>query len=225
MMEKYGSMWDGHLGRNNVAKQCIVLNASDPSPIRLASYHVGPKEHKFYHEEIEKMCEVGVAEPPVAEWFSPVVFIPKKNGSLQFCVDYSRLNAVAERESYLNTRMNECIDSLVKTKIFWTPDDNSSYWQIEMGDMYIHKKHFITHRSPPKCMRTPYGLKNATATFQRAMDVRLVSAKRQHAVIHINKIIFFSKTPEEHLRHISETPLLLKNAEMTIKLKKCCFLS
>ena len=47
------------------------------------------------------MLRAGVIEPTSAEWESPVVFVPKKDGTMPFCVDYCKLNAVTVRDSYL----------------------------------------------------------------------------------------------------------------------------
>lgn len=46
------------------------------------------------------MQEAGMAKTAVSEWASPVVFVPIKNYSLRFCVDYNRLDAVTVRDSY-----------------------------------------------------------------------------------------------------------------------------
>lgn len=60
-------------------------------------------------ETIQKMLEEGVIEPSISEWAAPIVFAPKKDGSLRVCIDYRRLNAVRIRDSYPIPRIDECI--------------------------------------------------------------------------------------------------------------------
>jgi len=76
------------------------------------------------------MLDKGVIEPANTEWASPIVFVPKPDGTLRFCVDYRRLNEMTIRDAYLIPRMGECIDSLGDAVIFSTLDCNSGYWQI-----------------------------------------------------------------------------------------------
>lgn len=118
-MEKNESMRNSHLSWVNVAKHRIVLNHTDAPPVHSTPYRAGPKQWKLEREEIEKMRDADVAEPIVREWASSIVFVPKKHGSLEFCVDYRRLNAFAEKDSYSLPWMEECIDSLRKARCFW----------------------------------------------------------------------------------------------------------
>jgi hypothetical protein len=74
------------------------------------------------------MMKSKVIEPTTSEWASLVVLVPKPDGSMRFCIDYRRLNAVTVRDSYPLHRMEECIDSLWDATIFSTLDCNSGYW-------------------------------------------------------------------------------------------------
>lgn len=123
------------------------------------------------------MREADVAEHVVTKWASLVVFLSKKNGKLRFCVDYRCLNAVAEKDSYLIPRRDECIDLLGKAKMFPTLDASSSSWIIEKDNKDVNKTAFVTHHGPFKYTRMPFGLKNAPASFHRAIDVILTSVK------------------------------------------------
>ena len=49
----------------------------------------------------------------------------------------------------------------------------------------------------------PFGLMNAGATFQRAMDIAFVGDK--FVVIYLDDITVFSKFDEEHLDHLKKT--------------------
>lgn len=64
-----------------------------------------------------------------------------------------------------------------------------------------------------------FGTKNAPATFQRAIEVIDTTVKRQFALVFIDCIIIFLKTPEDHLSQIESSLRLTNNAEKTIKLK------
>ena len=49
-----------------------------------------------------------------------MVLVPKKDGTLRFCVDYRLLNVVSKRDSYTLPRMDECIESLGEANVFST---------------------------------------------------------------------------------------------------------
>lgn len=64
------------------------------------------------------MLNMGVTEPAKTYRASPIVFVPKIDGEIRFCVDIRKLNAFAVRESYSILRMDEFIDSLGTEKVF-----------------------------------------------------------------------------------------------------------
>jgi hypothetical protein len=76
------------------------------------------------------MLAKDVIEPATCEWASPIVLVPKPDGSLRFCVDNGPLNAITVPDTYPLPRMDECIDSLGEAVVFTTLDYNSGYWQI-----------------------------------------------------------------------------------------------
>jgi hypothetical protein len=77
--------------------------------------------------EIHRMLRAGFIEPATSEWASPVVLVPKPEGSMRFCIDYRRLNTVTVRDSYPLPRMDECIDSLRDARVCSTLYCNSGY--------------------------------------------------------------------------------------------------
>jgi hypothetical protein len=53
--------------------------------------------------------------------------------------------------------------------------------------------------------KMPFGLMNADATFQRAMDITFISERDRFMVIYLNDLTVFSKSDEDHLIHLQQT--------------------
>jgi Reverse transcriptase (RNA-dependent DNA polymerase) len=164
-----------------------------------------------------------VIEPSTSEWSAPIVLIPKPDGTLRFCIDYRKLNALTVRDCYPLPRMDDCLDSLGEATIFSTLDANSGYWQLDVADEDKDKTTFTSHRGTYRFKRMPFGLINAPATFQRAMDVLLSRVLWQTAIVYLDDIIVFSRTPEKHLRDLDVVLTLLEEAGVSLNLRKCAF--
>jgi hypothetical protein len=69
-------------------------------PVHSHPYRAGPRSREVEAEEVQRMLKAGVIEPSTAEWASPVVLVPKPDGSMRLCIDYRRLNALKIKDSY-----------------------------------------------------------------------------------------------------------------------------
>lgn len=152
-----------------------------------------------------------------------IVFTPKKDSRLQFCVDCRKLDAVEVEDSYPLRQMDEFIDSLGLVNMFSTLDTSLGYWQIELDRNDMDLTASVTLNSRYRNTRVLLGLKNAAVTFQRAMDTILALVKWQHALVYIDVVFIISKSPKEHLHHVESVLQLIQKAGMTLKLKNCIF--
>jgi len=73
------------------------------------------------------MLQQNVIRPSTSTWSSPLVIVPKKDGSARFCVDYHRLNSVTERDAYPLPCIDDCLDALGCAKLYTTLDLASGY--------------------------------------------------------------------------------------------------
>ena len=151
------------------------------------------------------------------------MFAPKKDGTLRFCVDYRRLNAITVRDSHPILRMDECIDSLGDARIVSTLNANSGYWQIQIEPKDQYKTTFTTHFGTYAFTRMPFGLKSAPATYQRATDKILTTVKWMFAFVYLDDIIVFSSSFEDHKFHLRTVLELLQVAGVTLCLSKSKF--
>ena len=70
-----------------------------------------------------------------------------------------------------------------------------------------------------------FGLMNAPATFQRALDIVLSPFKWRTCLIYLDDVIIFSKNYDDHLEHVEQVLSALYEANITLKIKKCVFFS
>ena len=222
LLRKYSEICDGRLGTLKGVSHRIDL-VPGSTPIFQQPYRAGPEARKAEAAEVQRMLDAEVIAPSLSEWASPVILVPKQDKSLRFCVDYRKLNSVTKRDSYPMPRMDECIDSLGSANIFSTLDCNSGYWQLPIAERDQGKTTFTCHAGSYKFLRLPFGLRNAPATFQRAMDIILSGIRWKYCIVYLDDIILFSKTRDDHLKHLEEVFRLLKEAGATLRLQKCDF--
>ena len=99
MLPKHEHLWSGKLGKISAVKHHINL-IPGARPFKSAPYRAGPKTRELEEFEVKKQLAAGVIEPSNSEWAAPVLFVPKKDGKLRFCVDYRKLNTMTVKDSY-----------------------------------------------------------------------------------------------------------------------------
>ena len=221
LLEEFSHLWDEK--RLGVIHGTTHRIETSGNPVFQHPYRAGPEARRVEQEEVDRMLKMGVIEPSNAEWASPVVLIPKPDGSTRFCVDYRKVNALTARDVYPLPRMDECLDSLGEASYFTTLDANTGFWQIEVHPDDRDKTTFSCHAGMYRFLRMPFGLINAPATFQRAMDILLSDVRWESVIVYLDDIIIFSKSFEEHVRHLRVVLQKLTDSGATLKFSKCKF--
>lgn len=221
VLSNFSSLWNGQLGTVEGVKHRI--DTGDSHPVWSMPYRAGPAQRNLEKKEVTRMLELDMIEPSDAEWASPVVLVPKADGSTRFCIDYRHLNSLTKRDSYPLPRMDELIESLGDATLFSTLDANSGYWQILLDQESKDRTSFTCHAVFYRFKRLPFGLINAPATFQRALDLILSIVRYEFALVYLDDIIIFIRTFDEHMVHLAHVLRLLKKANVSLKLSKCRF--
>ena len=116
------------------------------------------------------------------------------------------------------------MDSLNRAVIFSSLDLKSGYWQVELDEESIPYTAFtVGPLGFYECLRMPFGLMNAPATFQQLMENCLGDLHLNWCIIYLDDIIIYSKTPKEHLERLEAVFKKISKAGLKLKPSKCEF--
>lgn len=179
-------------------------------------------------KQVKALLDDGIIRPSRSPYNSPVWIVPKKldaSGEKKFrmVIDYRKLNAITIADKYPIPEINEVLAQLGKSKFFTVIDLKSGFHQIPLKTEDIEKTAFSINNGKYEFTRLPFGLKNAPAIFQRALDYILWSHIGERCYVYINDIIIFSPNEEQHIKDIAEVFRTLQEANMKVQLDKCEF--
>ena len=108
-------------------------------------------------EGIIKECE--------SPYTSPVVLIPKTNGTFGLCIDYKKLNRIIISDIYQLLRMDDLLHQAKPTSFMSKFDLWAGYHQVKMHSEDKDKKAFVCPFKICHYLRMPYGLRNVLGIF------------------------------------------------------------
>jgi hypothetical protein len=165
--------------------------------------------------QLKQMQDSGVVQPSSSQWASPVVMVQKKDGPHRFCVNYRDLNIVTKANTYPLPRIDDLLDQLGKSHYFSTRDLALGYWQIRVHSDWREKTAFVTPQGLYEFQVMPFRLTNAPTMFQCLMQRVLMGLNttedKNFVAVYIN-VLVFSRTLEDHLRHLKLVIDLLQSS-------------
>ena len=138
------------------------------------------------------MLESCAIRPSQSAWCNEVVLVWKKDGSVQFCIDFCHLSTCRKKHSYPLPRIQEALESLVGAGHFSCLYLKLGFWQIKMEEVLEQYTAFtVGNLGGFKCDCMPFGLCNAPAMFQRLMQNCLGKLNLIYCLIYLDHLIMF----------------------------------
>jgi hypothetical protein len=142
----------------------------DITPVRQKQRPLHPSKAAAIKAEIDKLRTAGFIYPiAYTSWVSNPVPVDKKQGTIRVCTDFRDLNNACPKDNFPTPFIDQVIDDCAGHEALSFMDGFSGYNQIQIHPADQYKTAFITPWGTFAYRVMPFGLKNAGATFQRAM--------------------------------------------------------
>ncbi|MCO5592508.1 hypothetical protein L7F22_046511 [Adiantum nelumboides] len=138
------------------------------------------------------------------------------------CVDYRALNKITIKNRFLVPCIEDLFDKSQGSTYFSRIDLKSGYHQIRIVNEDILKTAFRTTFGLYEYLVMPFGLTNAPATFNCMME-RIFQPHRNFTGVFFDDVIIYSKSMEEHKKHLQVIFQALRDNKLFINQKKSEF--
>ena len=172
---------------------------------------------------VDDMLRKGFIRRSKSPYGANLTSASKPDGSIRWCIDYRRLNAITTKDKTPLPLISESLVLLGRAQLFTRFDLRSAFNQVVMDPDSVDKTAFVTREGLFECLVMPFGLTNAVATFQRLVNTALHGLIDVVCVVYLDDIIVFSEDSSKHAGHVRRVLERLVEHGLFIKAEKCEF--
>ncbi|UYV63816.1 hypothetical protein LAZ67_2005745, partial [Cordylochernes scorpioides] len=180
------------------------------------------KEAQEVDAQIDEWLKQGIIQKSNSEYASSIVLVKKKNGKTRICVDYRKLNKETVKDRYPLPLIEDQIDKLQAARLFSTIDLKNGFFHIPVAEDSRKLTSFVVPNGQYEFLKTPFGLCNAPAKFQRFINSIFAEEIQKGIVLtYLDDIVIPANDADEALKRLKH---VLKRAEeygLQINWEKC----
>ena len=214
LREEYPLVFSSTLGTAKCAPYQIEL--SDDTPVRSPPYRCAPPKLQVFKEIVNELLEQGVVRPSKSQYASPAFLVPKSSGGFRLVVDYRKVNAKVVFDSYPLPTIDQAFDHFSGAVVFSVLDLNSAYFQIPLTPRSRRVTAFCTPFGLFEFNRLPMGISIGSQGLSRVVDEIFADLKNEFVFNYLDDLVIYSRSLEEHARHIRVVLDRLQQAGITL---------
>jgi hypothetical protein len=158
------------------------------------------------------------------EWLANPVLVLKKNKvDCRMCVDYTDLNKHCPKDPFGLPRIDQVVDSTAECSMLSFLDCYSGYHQISLAKEDEEKTAFITSFGAFCYTSMPFGLKNAGATYQRAIQTCLADHWGKRVEAYVDDVVIKTENSENFIKDLQLVFNSLRRYRWKLNPEKCVF--
>ena len=196
----------------------------DQKPIQQKLRKIHPNLESQIKTELNKLLKAKIIFPVRhSNWVSNMVPVRKKNGDIRICIDFRNLNKASLKDNFPLPTMEQILQSVAGSELMSFLDGFSGYNQVLVHPDDQLKTTFRTKWGTYAYQKMPFGLINAGATFQRAMDIAFKGLINRIVVVYLDDITVFSKERSSHLQDLNQIFQRCKRYGISLNPRKSFF--
>ncbi|GKA66064.1 putative reverse transcriptase domain-containing protein [Tanacetum coccineum] len=112
------------------------------APVARAPFRLALSKMKEFSDQLKELSDKGFIRPSSSPWGAPVLFVKKKDGSFQMCIDYRELNKLTMKNRYPLPKIDDLFDQHQGSSVYSKIDLRSGYHQLRVREEDIPKTAF-----------------------------------------------------------------------------------
>nr|GEW03817.1 reverse transcriptase domain-containing protein [Tanacetum cinerariifolium] len=177
-----------------------------------------------------------------SSWVSPIYCVPKKGGitvvenenneliptrlvtGWHICINYQKLNNVTRKDHFPLPFMDQMLERLVGNAFYCFLDGFSGYFQIPINPPDQEKTTFTCPYGTFAYRRMPFGLCNASETFQRCMMAIFYDMIEKTMEVFLDDFSVFGDSFSSCLSHLYTMLQRCEDTNLVLNWEKCHFM-
>ena len=200
-----------------------AIDLQEGEPPHGPLYNLSATELRVLREYLDDSLAKGWIQHSTSPAGAPILFVPKKDGSLRLCVDYRGLNKVTIKNRHPLPLISEILDRLSGARYFTKLDLKDAYHRIRIREGDEWKTAFRTRYGHFEYTVMPFGLANAPATFQAYINKAVAGLADITCIVYLDDILIYADSMEDLKQRTREVLERLRKFQLYVNLKKCLF--
>ena len=217
LLDEFKGIFTDIPGTTDLVEHKIVL--SDDKPVHVKPYPMPYTMQDVTKKEIDEMLRLGIIEYSDSAYSAPIVMVKKRDKSYRCCIDYRKLNLITRFDSEPMCNADDILAKLADDKIYSKFDLTKGFWQTKVAEDSRDYTAFVSILGCFRFVKTPFGLKNSGATFNRLMRKLLNGLPNVDNFV--DDVLAHTKTWQDHIDTLRQLFIRIRDAGLTVRPTKC----
>ena len=178
---------------------------------------MSPLELEKERKQIQYMMDHGYIRQSDSPYGAQVLFAPKEDGSLRFCIDYRSFNKKTILNRYFLPLPEDLYNRLGDSRIFSKIDLRLGSWKMLVRYEDIPETAFKTRWGLYDFLLLPFEVTNAPIQFMNLMNDVFKEYLDKLVITFLDDILIYSQTIEDHVQHLRQILQKLKQYKLYAK--------